>query len=375
MTIAINGQWLAKITGTNSGQAILELDDEVDHFAGVAYMYDDDPALPSFYAEIRTPSRRNHFRLSLVLVPLDTNTSAPIDLPTFKERFKLASDAQYPVAESEWFVTKDEIKVDWSTNMGTSGSLLLKRSPASKPSEYTALNIKSWGQFKNYVSKIEPYRYIFRGQSDARWRLRTHFHRTGRANLLKFINRDIPQLYNLLTGQTKHIFNLASPVENGAFYSLAQHHGYPTPLLDWTYSPFVAVHFAYKGLRKGDRSSQRKTRIFVFDSVEWQKSFNQVQKLSPARPHFSLMHALAINNPRLVPQQAILTVTNMDDIESYIRSREVETGKTFLQVIDLPSVERPKIVPELALMGITAGSLFPGLDGACEQLRERFFDL
>jgi len=25
-------------------------------------------------------------------------------------------------------------------------------------------------------------------------------------------------------------------------------------------------------------------------------------------------------------------------------------------------------------MGITAGSLFPGLDGACEELRERFFE-
>ena len=30
---------------------------------------------------------------------------------------------------------------------------------------------------------------------------------------------------------------------------------------------------------------------------------------------------------------------------------------------------------ELALMGINAGSLFPGLDGACEQLKERYFGL
>src|SRR5207253_5065146 len=30
---------------------------------------------------------------------------------------------------------------------------------------------------------------------------------------------------------------------------------------------------------------------------------------------------------------------------------------------------------ELSLMGITAGSLFPGIDGACEQLRDRFFGI
>jgi hypothetical protein len=28
---------------------------------------------------------------------------------------------------------------------------------------------------------------------------------------------------------------------------------------------------------------------------------------------------------------------------------------------------------ELSMMGLTAGSLFPGFDGACEELRERNF--
>jgi len=39
----------------------------------------------------------------------------------------------------------------------------------------------------------------------------------------------------------------------------------------------------------------------------------------------------------------------------------------------LPASERRHVMQELALMGITAGSLFPGLDGACESLKEQNF--
>ena len=55
--------------------------------------------------------------------------------------------------------------------------------------------------------------------------------------------------------------------------------------------------------------------------------------------------------------------------------REQRSGGTYLTAIDLPASERRTVMQDLALMGITAGSLFPGIDGACLQLKERFFDL
>jgi len=33
------------------------------------------------------------------------------------------------------------------------------------------------------------------------------------------------------------------------------------------------------------------------------------------------------------------------------------------------------VIRELGYMGITAGAMFPGLDGACEELRERNSDI
>jgi hypothetical protein len=65
----------------------------------------------------------------------------------------------------------------------------------------------------------------------------------------------------------------------------------------------------------------------------------------------------------------------VDDIESYIQGTE-QAGKTrYLRVIDLPIRERPTAMNDLRQMGITAGSMFPGLDGACEALKEQYFPL
>jgi hypothetical protein len=171
-----------------------------------------------------------------------------------------------------------------------------------------------------------------------------------------------------------HVYRVQA-IEYGAFYTLVQHHGYPTPLLDWTYSGYVAAYFAYRNLSRDNRTADHKVRIIVLDAQLWRNNFPQLQKIVPAKRHFSLFHPLAINNPRLVPQQALLTISNVDDIEGYIAEGEGLKGKTYLYAIDLPGSERRHVLQQLSMMGITAGSLFPGLDGACEQLREQLSDL
>lgn len=158
-------------------------------------------------------------------------------------------------------------------------------------------------------------------------------------------------------------------MENGAFYSLVQHHGYPTPLLDWTYSPFIAAYFAYRNVRE---DAEGHVRIFCFDKHAWNSTYNQVHRLAPAKPHFSTIETLIIGNPRAVPQQSISTVTNVDDVETYIRSKELDDRK-YLTVVDLPRKDRGKAMRDLAMMGITAGSMFPGLDGICQQQKEECF--
>jgi hypothetical protein len=59
--------------------------------------------------------------------------------------------------------------------------------------------------------------------------------------------------------------------------------------------------------------------------------------------------------------------------QCYIRRYEDDKKITLLRAVDLPMLDRPKVMEELRFMGITAGSLFPGLDGACEEMTEQNF--
>jgi len=373
----MNGQWLGTYSGTNSGLCVLDIDNMGEYYQGYAYVIDDGNArpMPSTFAPIKTPDKGNTFQLSLEVYPIHPQTGDPT---TWAQIENIYPEVIFPTqANVNWSWDGLHITINWLTNIGTHGSANLDKSRADEPSEYSPLpTVSNWQQFKAFVNSLEPRRFIFRGQKERR-RLRTYFHRTGRADLIRFLGQDRQTLVKHLSARTQHIFNLENPDENGAFLNLVQHHGYPTPLLDWTYSPYVGAYFAYYRIKNSESenaSADHKVRIFIFDQQQWHIDFPPIPKLSNPKRHFSIMEFMAINNERMIPQQAVSSVTNIDDIETFIRSREI-SEKQYLRVIDLPVRERRLVMQELSTMGITAGSLFPGLDGACEELRERFFTL
>ena len=366
------GQWTGRFEGSNVGDLIIDLDYEGDHYEGHAYLFNDDPSIPGAIARLYVEPVAGQFRVTIdrlgVLDPKQPRILQPSEISA------AYADFLYPNSANASIVRDDSTMiVEWRTSIETFGRSRLERSIADTPSDLIAdARVRCWSDFKAHVSGCRPYKMMFRGQPQP-WRLQTSFHRTRRKDLVKFMERDIPALHRLLTAQTRHLFNLSNPAENGAFWNLAQHHGFPTPLLDWTSSPFVGVFFAYRHRQETPRDTSSTVRVFAFDREEWEKQYPQLQSVAFCRPHFSILEALAIENNRAVPQQALASVTNIDDIETYIRKRELESGKTFLTCFDLPYAERFEIMRELSLMGITAGSLLPGLDGTCEALRGRFF--
>lgn len=108
-------------------------------------------------------------------------------------------------------------------------------------------------------------RFAFRGLSDAKYNLETTLIRLG---------GDYPTLERHLLRNFKK-YARRNVVEQDSIWhwlSVAQHYGLPTRLLDWTYSPYVALHFATSNLEK-----------FHLDGVIWAANYLKTHQLLPQR--------------------------------------------------------------------------------------------
>jgi FRG domain len=371
----MRGQWMGTFKATNwHGNMTVEADDFGGKMGGTVYMFPPDVKDPRFtivVGEIVPIAHAPSPVVALVnLSPLNPITGTLVPWPQIPQVFPGVEFAKHAQATIEW--TDDEMTVTWDSNIGTGGRGTLTRSDAARASNLPSQQM-DWKEFREHVTSLEDRKYVFRGQKKP-WRLRSHFHRTGRNDLIRYITSDMTLLHRHLSARTRHLFDRSNSDENGALLHLAQHHGFPTPLIDWTYSPFVAAFFAYRNITNEDaKTSTEHVRVFQFDQQQWREDVPQIAVPAPAHPHFSLMEFVAVENERLIPQQALSGLTNVDDVETYIASVEKNLGRQYLTAIDMPIAEREEVMRQLALMGITAGSLFPGLDGACEELRERLF--
>jgi hypothetical protein len=324
--MSLSGQWIGKYSGTNSGTLVIEIDDFGDHYEGVACVWDDNVQQPSSLVRFRTFSKAKSHKLdNLTNFPMDT-LGNPFPQPRLDQM--AANGFVFPAtANVEADLQGTDLLVKWVTPVGSTGggTAVTPKTRGGDKSDLRPLPVETWDQFKELVNGLERKRFIFRGQEDSDWRLRTSFFRTGRAILERYLVNDINDLQKAFSALTRYPFDLKDPLQYGAFLNLAQHHGYPTPLLDWTWSPYVAAFFAFRNLRGKTTSRGDRVRIFKFDIGEWNK-LPRFDRVFPVRPHVSVLDALAFDNLRAIPQQSISTISNVDDIETYVQTVE-EAGQ------------------------------------------------
>jgi len=237
----------------------------------------------------------------------------------------------------------------------------------------------SWNQFKTQASADldTDGAFIYRGQRDSSWGLTSTVHRTALVRSIQdmkgYADFMLPQVHEALEAWVGRSWDLANPLGLAEFLAFLQHNGFPTPLLDWTSSPYIAAYFAFESVNHFAPQTDT-VAIFSFDQRSWKSTFKQIYDFADFTPHVSVLRPRIVGNHKLAVQQSCFTWSNVKDIEGLIKLNETKERK-FLTKYELDVHERPKAMRELALMGISAIQLMPSVEAVCKKALEDLIGL
>ena len=229
---------------------------------------------------------------------------------------------------------------------------------------------------------------VYRGDGDAGWPLFTSLDKLGgvtpphtKADLEEHILR------NFIRYSRPY---LTQPASDWEVLVAAQHHGLPTRLLDWTYSPLVAAHFA---TLNGEHPSDRV--IWRLDWKQVHRRFNLPElafliqdlegilggdhRLTPwalfsarekIKPFACMLEPPSIN-PRIVAQSATFTLCS-DKRQSFDRFLEQNGLGSALTKFVIPAQETARFRDQLDLVDVDERRLFPDLDGVAAEMRRYY---
>jgi hypothetical protein len=173
--------------------------------------------------------------------------------------------------------------------------------------------------------------------------------------------------------------------------SLAKHHGLPTRLLDWTYSPFVALHFATHSLKDFDKDGAvwcvdyRATnellpkplrRILDEDdaNIFTTEMLNRVAKTLGEYDALSKNDFVVFFEPPSLDERIVNQFARFSLPSSPTMSLEdlLRRGDRNYRRISFPAALKWEIRDKLDQANVTERVLFPGLDGLSQWLKRYF---
>lgn len=249
------------------------------------------------------------------------------------------------------------------------------------------ISITSWGDYRKLVRSSEFRGWAFRGQSDAAWPVASSL-----ARYLKDfeVHQDawaFQEKRALRIFQRKAQLYLSSvPDAQDSFQWLAmmQHHGAPTRLIDFTWSPFIAAYFALSQSKTEaaavwgifppniDHSSRQAIANgqIIDAKSHWMRKPGIYEKhFLPGTMPLVVIGEPEVMNERLTVQSGTFAIPGvLDQSLDSLLSKYPNPGETIVKFELDTNKLRKDAMEDLYNSNIREVTLFPGLDGFARSL-------
>lgn len=163
------------------------------------------------------------------------------------------------------------------------------------------------------------------------------------------------------------------PRDKLEWIALAQHHGLPTRLLDWTESLLVALFFAIEDTE--EKYSNDDAVVWQYDgNILKPQILNTLQDIDTAiDAEFNNIYFPYHTTSRMSAQQGCFTVHSL--FGTFVKFNPLENDPRFatqLYKFAIPANRKARIREELDKVGINEFTLFPDLNGLSRKLKREF---
>jgi hypothetical protein len=246
--------------------------------------------------------------------------------------------------------------------------------------------LNSWEEFHIELDKLMRFRdelvakchnpdiLVFRGQRDSDWHLETTLERETENRdysmrqyfeLIKKARPEIKPAPDSFDWGTLELSEFSDWFEHRNFLWIngllnymvfLRHHGFPSPLLDWTSSSLVAAYFAFQNAQK------QSVAIFAFlEHTAGAKGTRATEpNIGRIRPDFPL----EVRHQRQKSTYTVCTLERDDEIfysfheNVVLGNRRRKFPQDLLWKFVIPTSEKDKVMKKLELKGITTTTLF-----------------